>query len=379
MKCGGRASALVALSAAAWGWSGTISPAETGGQDISRARVQEHRTAKAIIPGVRANNLLGRRVENPLGDRLGTVRDLIIDTRSSRVEYVIISSGGFLGIWSHQKIAPASLLNPATAKRNVAALQLPPENWRNAPEFNRNSLQQLARPKVAERIHKYYGQTFEPGPTAGAPRLRLASDVMGRDVVNGIGEDMGKIADLLVELPNRQTAFAILKPAVLLAPVNQLFAVPLNGFELRQRGFVLMLPTEKFTGARFLSSSDLRVTADPGPPEVFRLPPDLLALNNAAPDNTARNLGDWRTEAVTPLDQSEDAHDLRMASSIRLALIRDTALSVEAKNVKVIAVNGRVFLRGPVHTSREKREIGEVAQRAAGAGEVEDFLEVTRY
>jgi osmotically-inducible protein OsmY len=36
-------------------------------------------------------------------------------------------------------------------------------------------------------------------------------------------------------------------------------------------------------------------------------------------------------------------------------------MSVNAQNVKIITVDGRVTLRGPVNTAEEKRLIGEIA------------------
>jgi osmotically-inducible protein OsmY len=51
-------------------------------------------------------------------------------------------------------------------------------------------------------------------------------------------------------------------------------------------------------------------------------------------------------------------------------------MSVNAQNVKIITVDGRVTLRGPVNTAEEKRLIGEIANRIAHAGNVDNQLEV---
>jgi osmotically-inducible protein OsmY len=49
---------------------------------------------------------------------------------------------------------------------------------------------------------------------------------------------------------------------------------------------------------------------------------------------------------------------------------------VNAKNVKITAIDGRVILCGPVNTAEEKRLIGEIANRIAHAGNVDNQLEV---
>src|SRR3954471_14404382 len=48
--------------------------------------------------GSRARDLIGKRVESIRGEKLGLITDMVIDTRSGRLDYVIISSGGFGGI-----------------------------------------------------------------------------------------------------------------------------------------------------------------------------------------------------------------------------------------------------------------------------------------
>ena len=51
-------------------------------------------------------------------------------------------------------------------------------------------------------------------------------------------------------------------------------------------------------------------------------------------------------------------------------------MSVNARNVKIITLEGRVTLRGPVNTAEEKRLIGEIADRIARSENVDNQLEV---
>ena len=52
-------------------------------------------------------------------------------------------------------------------------------------------------------------------------------------------------------------------------------------------------------------------------------------------------------------------------------------MSINGKNVKIITRNGRVTLRGPVNSSDEKRQIGDIADRIAQSDNVDNQLEVT--
>jgi hypothetical protein len=49
---------------------------------------------------------------------------------------------------------------------------------------------------------------------------------------------------------------------------------------------------------------------------------------------------------------------------------------VRGPNVKIITIDDRFALRGPVDTAEEKRPIGEIADRIARSGNVDNQLEV---
>ena len=55
---------------------------------------------------------------------------------------------------------------------------------------------------------------------------------------------------------------------------------------------------------------------------------------------------------------------------IRKSIVDDKSLSTYAHNVKIIAQNGQVTLKGPVHSEEERRSIESKATEVAGAGKV---------
>jgi osmotically-inducible protein OsmY len=97
-----------------------------------------------------------------------------------------------------------------------------------------------------------------------------------------------------------------------------------------------------------------------------------------APENTGRNVRDRGGATLTPGDQSETEADRTLTQRIRQAVVADDALSMTAKNVKIITVHGVVTLRGPVKTIEEKRTIEATAQQIAGADKVDSQLEISR-
>lgn len=93
-------------------------------------------------------------------------------------------------------------------------------------------------------------------------------------------------------------------------------------------------------------------------------------------DNTGRNVRDRDMNTVTPGDQSESAADRTMTQDIRKAIMDDAALSVNAKNVKVMTRNGVVVLRGVVDSAREKEVIAQKVSSVKGVTKVDNQLEV---
>lgn len=95
-----------------------------------------------------------------------------------------------------------------------------------------------------------------------------------------------------------------------------------------------------------------------------------------APDNTKTNKRDRAQDQPTADQQKENAADRQLSQKIRNAVMQDKTLSTYAHNIKVIAQNGEVTLKGPVRTQEEKDAIGEKATSIAGEGHVTNQLEV---
>jgi BON domain len=74
-----------------------------------------------------------------------------------------------------------------------------------------------------------------------------------------------------------------------------------------------------------------------------------------------------------PISRRENARDRDVT---RQSLMKDTALSSYAHNVKVIAHDGRVTLKGPVRSDDERRTVEAKATEVAGAGHVTNELSV---
>lgn len=96
---------------------------------------------------------------------------------------------------------------------------------------------------------------------------------------------------------------------------------------------------------------------------------------NVDRSNTGVNTRDRDDLTKTPFDQNENESDIKITADIRSRVV-ETEMSVDAQNVKIITQDGKVTLRGPVHTADEKAQIEKIASDVAGIDNVDSQLEI---
>jgi hyperosmotically inducible protein len=98
--------------------------------------------------------------------------------------------------------------------------------------------------------------------------------------------------------------------------------------------------------------------------------------DSSQPDNTKTKRRDRDKSSATADQQKMNPTDRELARKVRASVMSDKQLSTYAHNVKIVAQDGKVTLKGPVRSEEEKNAIEEKATEIAGAGNVIDQLEV---
>lgn len=96
-----------------------------------------------------------------------------------------------------------------------------------------------------------------------------------------------------------------------------------------------------------------------------------------AADNTAVNARDRSDASKTSMAQPNDQTDIKLAAIVRRAISKDSSLSTMAHNVKIVAANGTVTLRGSVKGDDEKSEVETVVRSVDGVQRVTNDLDVS--
>src|SRR4051794_7144214 len=85
--------------------------------------------------------------------------------------------------------------------------------------------------------------------------------------------------------------------------------------------------------------------------------------SDADANNTSKNKRDRDDATLTPGNQGHSKSDRDMTAKIRRAIVKNDQLSMTAKNIKIITVDGKVTLRGPVKSAQERSVIDGIVQQ----------------
>jgi len=261
-------------------------------------------------PGILARNLIGSRVQSTRGDELGYVSDILIDPRSGRLDYVVITSGGFLKFGRKLRPVPPMLFSTATAMRGVVEAEISLESWKSAPNFARGALTDLGDDASGRQLYAYYHLKW-PGLTlraeiktaskshrhsADRDRLEFGSYFLGKPLLDHDARNIARITDILLDPRNPQVTFAIMRvgatpPASSAHPLGQQFAVPVNDLAQTTTGesrLTVAVASVDFQQALPLKAKDWTKTSSPTSPMIYKFHSDQLSDDDTPASTSTR-------------------------------------------------------------------------------------------
>jgi hypothetical protein len=106
---------------------------------------------------IASDRVEGTRVYNPAGDRLGSIKNFMVDKASGRAEYAVIQFGGVLGMGNDYFPIPWDMLAYDTTKGGYVVtltkeqLEEAPRHGADFPEYDHN---------YGSRVYDYYGLAY---------------------------------------------------------------------------------------------------------------------------------------------------------------------------------------------------------------------------
>jgi sporulation protein YlmC with PRC-barrel domain len=362
----------------------------------------------------KASDLIGMEVKNNQNEKLGKVNDLAVDVESGRIVYVILSTGGFVGIGDTLHAVPPGALHHDVASKTLQ-LDADKEKLNAAPKFEMAKWAECCNSNQVAEVYSQYGQqpycssghkkdaskmvsARNADGTWGKDRIvgeneaskswarlsvvQKASKVMGTPVKNLQDEKLGKVENLMLDLSAGRIVAVIISSGGFIGIGDELSAVPPAALRFNTERDTLQLDASKETLA---ASPHFKAHQWPdfGQPSyasdvysAYKIEPYFATDATNEVDNTRINVRDRQDQTLTPLNQGNSKADVATTAQIRKEIIAGKTMSVNAQNVKIITIDGQVTLRGPVNTAEEKRLIGGIADRSTHSGDVDNQLEV---
>ena len=395
---------------------------KTDRPDYTRQRLARPQ-ADRLNGAAKASDLIGMTVNNYQNEKLGKVEDLAVDVESGRIVQVVLSTGGFLGIGDTLTAVPPGALHHDIAQK-VLHLDANKEKLKSAPKFEMSKWADYSDSNHLAEVYSHYGQEPTLGfiqagdavqdgqrntvpntvstrkadgtwdkdrvssesrwmiPASRLGQVQKASKLMGTPVNNLQDEKLGKVENLLVDLSSGRVVAIIVSSGGFLGMGDELSAIPPTALRFTADRATLQLDASKemLSSAPHFKANQwpdfAQASYADGVYRAYKVEPYFTTNATTEPDNTARNVRDRNNRTLTPLNQGNSKADVSTTAQIRKEILAGENMSINAKNVKIITIDGRVTLRGPVNTAEEKRLIGEIADRIARSENVDNQLEV---
>lgn len=103
-----------------------------------------------------AKTLTGDHVHNLQNEHLGEIKEFMLDMRTGKVAYAVMSSGGVLSIGEKLFAVPWEALTLDTENKRFT-MNVTKERIENAPGFDTDDWPDMADQQWVSQLHSYYG------------------------------------------------------------------------------------------------------------------------------------------------------------------------------------------------------------------------------
>jgi sporulation protein YlmC with PRC-barrel domain len=134
-------------ASAAQGQGGASSSAQPRSQAPARPTAQGKHSKDAVVVGdvIRVSKFVGKEVRNQQNDPLGKIDDVVVNLNSGEVSYVVLGSGGILGVGEKLFALPLQAFTPPQGGDQIV-LAADKDQIAKAPGFDKNSWPTTANP-----------------------------------------------------------------------------------------------------------------------------------------------------------------------------------------------------------------------------------------
>lgn len=245
---------------------------------------RKHMNKAGIV--TRASKLIGMNIENPQGESLGEINDLVMNTSTGEVKYAAVTYGGFLGVGNKMFAVPFEAFNIKQKPDSTAhtlVLNVNQKQLEGATGFDEDHWPDFADATYLADLNKRYdvkhkrmnkGEKRQAGtskldPKTSGKNVRV-SQLNGMNIQNAEGKSVGEINDIVINASHGKVQYAAVTYGGFLGVGNKMFAVPFKAFEIKQNPeepeeqiLVLNVTQQQLEGAQGFDEDHWPDFADP--------------------------------------------------------------------------------------------------------------------
>lgn len=180
----------------------------------------------ASLHQMRASELIGKNLVNNKGEGVGEIKDLVVDTTTGKVQYAVISFGGFLGLGDKLFAYPLEKFE-RMGERGRLVLNVDKEKMKSAPGFDDKSWPNFTTATYRGDVDKFYGTKSAPANV----RFARATQILKGDIKDAANKDIGDIEDMVVSLPSGRVSYVVLEFDRAWNPDDKLVAMPMKALK----------------------------------------------------------------------------------------------------------------------------------------------------
>ena len=320
-----------------------------------------------------ATKVIGAEVQDQYNFPLGRVKELLVNLASGKIYCALVSVGSD----DFAVAVPGKSFYPADARK--VQLDMTKDTLKAAPHFSTADWDFAALRKSIGESYAYFSQKPLWDETKGLAQVNKAADFVGMAVHDKDDQDLGKVTDLMVDLPTARIIFVVIS---LDGTDKTEYAVPPAALLLTTDGKVLFLDDSRDKVRERAHPDDYfwPQLSDKGwAANIYRtygIEPDFDM--SAAKADPTREPVRAKVDDLPP-NKAAGKSDAEITRMILTAMVQsDMRTAFDHKNIKITTVNGHVVLSGRVKNEKHKSMINEAAAGVVGPAYVENQIEAAK-
>ena len=237
--------------------------AYSAGMDTNSGPTVKERGDRSAQQGDRhwASDLIGKNV-TLAGNQKGEIKDLIVNTETGEVRHAVTEISGQKGP-DRLYAVPLQMFKPASGDKLTLNVD---QAWLS----QHKSWTKDKWPGMQDR--EYWSESGGGVSTSPGARMHRVSKLIGEDVANAQGKEVGEIKDVVVNLKSQKADFVLLDYDPGVTKAGKEYAMPLTAFKFPattaddgegKRRIVFNMSEDKIKGMKPLERADKKRINDP--------------------------------------------------------------------------------------------------------------------